>query len=308
MSNNNENEILRYLREVEADDTAFQLFIVSASPSSSGSSVDDGGGIGGVTASSNDLKHLSLADWTGNLGGTRNLQIQDVEQSLKIFYDNIEYSLGADNWMQLCKTIVDANSYPAILNEYVLKSETKLYDSNDSTKLKEPYQANLIHQLFFNLVRFHVHANVGEFNISKTLINDLYDNWTDIDAQYQYPIIYYKFVEAISTGNFQETTNAMKRFYVVLRSTDDSIRHATGLWDDWVCILIITWFVSIHSASFEKHFMNEMKIMDSFYHMKRKSSIIKHIQQDGIKELLTEPYFQKIQTTYSIKQLTPAIP
>lgn len=306
----NENEILRYLREVNAEETAFQLFIVSATPSGSGSSSSGGGG--GISASTSglfeDVKHFSLADWAGGFSGTRNLKIEDIEASLKAFFDNLDYSLGADNWMQLCKTIVEASSYPDILNEYVIKSEQKLYDSPTSTKLKDAYQANLIYQLFFNLVRFHVHANVEEFDISKAIIDDLYDNWTDVDSQYQYPIVYYKFVEAISTGKFQEATDAMKRLHAILKMTDDAKRHAIGLWDDWTCVLIIVWYASTLSASFEKHLMNDLKITDSFYHMKRKSSIIKNLKESGMEELLTTPYFRKMKETYSVSNIEKQAP
>lgn len=297
-----DNEILKYLKEVNAEEVSFQLFVVSASPSGSGSS--SGGGISASTSGLfEDIKHFTLSDWAGTVAGTRNLKIEDVEPALQYFLNNIDYSLGADNWMQLCKTIVDSNNYPYIVNQYVIDSEKKLYDSPESTNLKQQYQANIIYQLFFNLVRFHAHASFKEYNISKKIIQDLYENWTDIDNQYQYPIIYYKFVESISSGNFQDATNAMKRFYMLIKMTDDSIKHASGMWDDWVAMLTICWFVCTNSPSFEKHFMNELKITDTSFHIKRKRSIVRNLNSNCLSDLLTIPYFILMKETYSISNI-----
>lgn len=298
--NTENSDILKYLHEVNADENTFQLFVVSAVPSGSGSSSSgsSGGGGGGPLLKNTDIKSLSLSDWVGNVAGTRNLTIQDVELTLKHFFNNLEYSMGVDNFMQLCKIIVDSNNYPPILNDYVLKSESVLY--SNITELKSQYQANVLNQLFFNLVRFHVHANVNEFEISEKIINDLYLNWSHIDQQYQYPIIYYKFIYSISNGLFEEALTAMKRYYVILKLTNESIKHTAGLWDDWVAMLMITWFVSKHSISFEKEFFKSLNSLDVNYQMKRKMAILNNLNDNMMIDLMTKPFFDKLKSILNL--------
>lgn len=291
----NEKEILNYLRDVNADEESFNLFIFSSSPQNSGSDLT---GVGRPNFISTDLMHMSLGDWAGSIAGKKDISIQDAEKTLSSFYNNIDYSFGVDNWMQICKVVMESDNSQEILNSYVLKSEEKLYDCISDTNLKPQYSANIIYQLFFNLIRFHVHARKNEFEISKKIIDDLYENWGDIDSQYQYPIVYYKFVYELCSGNFDASTEAFKRFSVILKMTNDSLRHASGIWDDWVSMLIICWFVCSFSMSFEKHFINHLQISESMYFVKRKSILVRRISSQGICDLITKPFYERMRKTF----------
>lgn len=305
MATNEFEDFREFWDHVFADygsENTFEAFIYTGGTSTGGVGGTMTGGPGGTTTRTYDPlfaydawlgKPVALICKTLPQVSTRNLMLKTMNLQIERVKSKKQYSIP--DWFQLlvlahaCK-----QSYFEEYNQFLQETEQMFYSSEDSC---DPLDfVNKPIQLYLHLIRAHQRAESGEFDRAQRILEDLADNWIDIENSKQTNILCHYFVHLICTGQWARSDEVMNRAWSIIRLMDNSNRHNWGAWDDWVIMLMCRWFFSQYSNEYAMHLAVHTGVEMTSIVGHKKCLLLGNCDAETVKRFVPKYYYEKART------------
>ena len=285
MSDDKKNEIF-WDKEENIDDPGFRVFAFSTSVSST-----------------EPYSSFRVSTWgdIGNLGFSPKLNPEQAHSELERAIADLDIqsikSKNIDECLNLMRQCYEDNIVNAI--EYLERCEQKIYKSIDSDEMIDTYEATPLNVAYFQVIRAQIRAQRQQWEECSHLCERIHKKWMHHAPEYRRPYILGKlYVHALCMAEWDQALRYLKHSWSLIKATDAHRRHAFGLWDEWTCNLLLTWFFIKHVDDFKEKYLKEFHTTIDPFHFQKKSIILNYMEDGIISELIPKFYYDKIRSLY----------
>lgn len=275
-----------------AEDTEHQVFAFSTNISLS---------------SSNPYSSFKVTTWgdVGNLGFSPSINKDNMHSEIERVIKDLDNIPLEEKNVDECLNVIRYcyNADFDNIGHYVELCVSKLYSSSRSDELKKPYRATPMNETYFHLIRSEICASLNKWDDCGYLCDLIYKKWVHHVPGYRRPYILNNlYINALCTNQWDQSIKYLKHNWTLIKGVDAHKRHSFGLWDEWVCSLVITWFFMKNIKEFEEFFLRSFHTSIDPFNFQKKSLILKNLNSNIISDLIPKFYYEKA------RELNPQLP